>query len=186
MYYGDDRGSVHVIELSTLDLNLRPIKIEQEEGFILNFININQLENGSSCSVVKDVHKDWVTRIQYIASLRTIISTSTDEENSFALIPPECFKYKNAFNVTTTPVTKGIKCFSFSASNSSIITGGGDRVLRIWLRGNYSEPTGKMKGHLFIITDVIVHDVSQLCFSSDSSNMIKIWDLRSLACLQYS
>ena len=56
-------------------------------------------------------------------------------------------------------VPKGIKDFAFSSSNSAIITGGGDRILRIWLRGNYSEPTGRMKGHLFIIGQIIVHDV---------------------------
>lgn len=79
---------------------------------------------------------------------------------------------------------KGIKDFAFSSSNSAIITGGGDRILRIWLRGNYNEPTGRMKGHLFIIGQIVVHDVSQLCFSCDTSNTVKIWDLRSLACLQ--
>ena len=80
-----------------------------------------------------------------------------------------------------TSVPKGIKCFGFSSSNSAIITGGGDRTLRIWLRkvlkvgqvmkyllgitgktfkrGNYNEPTGRMKGHLFIVSDILVHDV---------------------------
>ena len=41
-----------------------------------------------------------------------------------------------------------------------------------------------MKGHLFIIGQIVVHDVSQLCFSCDTSNAVKVWDLRSLACLQ--
>lgn len=101
-----------------------------------------------------------------------------------ALIQPECFKYKNAFDSTLCSVPKGVKDFAFSSSNTAIITGGGDRILRIWLRGNYNEPTGRMKGHLFIIGQIVVHDVSQLCFSCDSSNTVKIWDLRSLACLQ--
>ena len=26
-------------------------------------------------------------------------------------------------------------------------------------RGNYNEPTGRMKGHLFIVSDILVHDV---------------------------
>ena len=29
----------------------------------------------------------------------------------------------------------------------------------IYERGNYNEPTGRMKGHLFIVSDILVHDV---------------------------
>merc|ERR1719285_351351 len=143
---------------------------------------MNQLEHKSTGKVL--VHNDWVTKVTYVSNLRTVISTSTDENASLALIQPECFKYKNAFDSTLCSVPKGVKDFAFSSSNTAIITGGGDRILRIWLRGNYNEPTGRMKGHLFIIGQIVVHDVSQLCFSCDSSNTVKIWDLRSLACLQ--
>jgi WD40 repeat protein len=48
-------------------------------------------------------------------------------------------------------IPRGAKCFDFSPSNAAIVTGGGDRILRVWLRGNYSEPTGRMKVNFTLI-----------------------------------
>ena len=38
IFYGDDKGCIHLVELSLNDLALRPIKSEEEDGFIINFL----------------------------------------------------------------------------------------------------------------------------------------------------
>ena len=68
---------------------------------------------------------------------------------------PESFKVKHAFDVIQTSVPKGIKCFGFSSSNSAIITGGGDRTLRIWLRKVLKE--GQIIKYLLVINYYTSH-----------------------------
>ena len=56
-------------ELCLTDLNLRPHKIEEEDLYTINYIQLNQLENKASGKV--PVHNDWVTKVTYIPQLRT-------------------------------------------------------------------------------------------------------------------
>ena len=83
IFYGDDKGCIHLVELSLNDLALRPIKSEEEDGFIINFLrfvklrvrqnktkfSLDQLQSRSFTTI--EVHSDWVTRVQYIPTLRT-------------------------------------------------------------------------------------------------------------------
>jgi len=43
IFYGDDKGCIHLVELSLNDLALRPIKSEEEDGFIINFLRFVKL-----------------------------------------------------------------------------------------------------------------------------------------------
>ena len=56
-------------ELCLTDLNLRPHKVEEEDLYTINYIQLNQLENKASGKV--PVHNDWVTKVTYIPQLRT-------------------------------------------------------------------------------------------------------------------
>ena len=43
IFYGDDKGCIHLVELALNDLALRPIKSEEEDGFIINFLRFVKL-----------------------------------------------------------------------------------------------------------------------------------------------
>ena len=58
-----------LIELSLTDLQLRPNKVEEEEMYTINYIQLNQLEHKSTGKV--PVHNDWVTKVTYVPHLRT-------------------------------------------------------------------------------------------------------------------
>lgn len=125
------------------DLTSRSTKVDEEKTYLVSPLPQSQMRNGSIKQL--NLHNDWVMRVSYLAELRCVVSCSTDENTALALTQPECFKYQSAFSSLSAFVHKGVKCFAFCPSNAAIVTGGGDRILRIWLRGNYSEPTGRMK-----------------------------------------
>ena len=47
IFYGDDKGCIHLVELSLNDLALRPIKSEEEDGFIINFLRSVKIANST-------------------------------------------------------------------------------------------------------------------------------------------
>ena len=50
-------------------MNIRPHKVDEEDAYTINYIQIGQLENKSSGKV--PVHNDWVTKITFVPQLRT-------------------------------------------------------------------------------------------------------------------
>ncbi|KAJ3105690.1 WD40 repeat domain 95 [Phlyctochytrium planicorne] len=81
-------------------------------------------------------------------------------------------------------VPKGIKCFDFCRRPSFLVTGGRDKIIRLWNPYVLSKPAGSLHGHNTAITTLIVnHEDSQL-ISLSEDKAIKIWNVRNLNCLQ--
>ena len=81
LVYGTDTGIVGLVHFSNAELFQRNSKIEN--------INLDQYAkaNKSSCSVFKrTLHSDWVLKVKYYSSLRTIISCSKDPNASLVLM----------------------------------------------------------------------------------------------------
>jgi len=82
-------------------------------------------------------------------------------------------------------VSGGVNAFDFSPVADMIVTGGQDRLIRVWHPGILgSEPTGRLVGHTFSIVDVVINDTDQHIISLSSSAVIRVWDLQTLSSLQ--
>jgi WD40 repeat protein len=80
-------------------------------------------------------------------------------------------------------IYKGVKTFDFSKSKNVIITGGMDRILRIWNPYVTAKPTGTLRGHNAPITYLRITEEEDRIYSVSMDRCVKVWDIQDHNCL---
>ncbi|XP_047612397.1 WD repeat-containing protein 49-like [Phacochoerus africanus] len=80
-------------------------------------------------------------------------------------------------------VPKGVQAFSFCKRKNVLLTGGKDRVIRVWNPYLPGKPTGILKSHTAPVIYIHVSAEDNRMFSMSTDNTIKIWDLETDSCL---
>lgn len=81
-------------------------------------------------------------------------------------------------------IPKGIETFEFCRRPSYLITGGRDRILRLWNPYVLSKPTASLHGHSANIINIAVNNEEGIIYSLSDDKMIKLWNARNLLCVQ--
>ncbi|EFB26474.1 hypothetical protein PANDA_002726, partial [Ailuropoda melanoleuca] len=76
-----------------------------------------------------------------------------------------------------------VKAFSFCKRKNLLLTGGMDRIIRIWNPYLPGKPTGMLKSHMAPVIYIHVSAEDNKIFSMSTDNTIKIWDLETDSCL---
>nr|XP_020852882.1 WD repeat-containing protein 49-like [Phascolarctos cinereus] len=80
-------------------------------------------------------------------------------------------------------VHKVVKVFSFCKRNNLLLTGGMDRIIRIWNPYIPGKPTGMLKSHLAPVFYLHISAEEKRIFSMSTDNTVKVWDLENHNCL---
>ncbi|ELU12211.1 hypothetical protein CAPTEDRAFT_212397, partial [Capitella teleta] len=80
-------------------------------------------------------------------------------------------------------VYKGVKCFDFSKDKNIIVTGGMDRIVRMFNPYVSGKPTGMLRGHNAPIFFLFVAEEENRIFSISTDKCVKIWDIQDQNCL---
>nr|XP_033806006.1 WD repeat-containing protein on Y chromosome-like [Geotrypetes seraphini] len=157
------------------------------------------------------VHGDWVVQLKYYSSIRAIISASNHEPTALVIgctigttdVEQQMRDIKDyrkeskarrgqtlgapqrrpEGNQTVFQVFKGVKTFAFCKKNSLIVTGGVDRIVRMWNLYVPGRPTGVLRGHTAPLFYVEISAEDQKIFSVSTDNTVKVWDLQDHSCL---
>lgn len=86
-------------------------------------------------------------------------------------------------NQTVFHVNKGVRCLTYSAKANAVITGGLDRVVRLWNPYVNLRPSGTLQGHSNPVDHVCVQDACDRIFSYSNDHELRVWDLSDLQCL---
>ncbi|XP_064637892.1 WD repeat-containing protein on Y chromosome-like [Lineus longissimus] len=78
---------------------------------------------------------------------------------------------------TVFKIYKGVKTFDFSKSKNVIVTGGMDRILRIWNPYVCAKPTGTLRGHNAPICYLKIAEEENRVYSVSTDRCIKVWDI---------
>ncbi|XP_041726824.2 WD repeat-containing protein 49-like [Coregonus clupeaformis] len=84
---------------------------------------------------------------------------------------------------TVFPVYKGVMTFDLSKQHNLLVTGGMDRVLRLWNPYVPGKPTGVLNGHSAPIFYLFISSEENRIFSVSMDNTAKIWDIQDQSCL---
>jgi WD40 repeat protein len=122
---------------------------------------------------------DLITRLEVLPVLgRTkLVSTGLDGVLSVANI--EMMKQPMQ---KRTP-RQGLNSFSFSARSSFFATAGIDRTVRLWNADSCSV-LENLLGHKAAVIEVIINDDLRHIMSASADHTVKVWDIRTLKCLQ--
>nr|XP_023477104.1 LOW QUALITY PROTEIN: WD repeat-containing protein 64-like [Equus caballus] len=103
-------------------------------------------------------HGDWVTQLNYYDSIKAVISSSNHEPSTLVI---------------------GVKTFSFCKRRNLLLTGGLDRIIRVWNPYLPRKPTGMLKSHTAPVSYIQVSAEDNKIFSTSTDNAVKIWDLET-------
>ncbi|KAI8827856.1 WD40-repeat-containing domain protein [Chytriomyces cf. hyalinus JEL632] len=177
--FGDDGGYVNVLQITRKFLFDNSSDSESCEQLTpAKLLRKDSLRKNSLSYYRRKIHNDWVLKVQYYQEMNGFVSCASENTKSLVIgdLERKTVRYIH--------VPKGIKCFDVCRRPSFLVTGGRDKIIRLWNPYVLSKPAGTLAGHNTAILNLIVnHEESQL-ISLSEDKVIKIWNIRNLNCIQ--
>ncbi|KAM8975945.1 cilia- and flagella-associated protein 337-like [Pelodytes ibericus] len=213
IFYGDDQGCVNILLLTSVGETLRKWKKMPRLDSSMPTISIDSAVLSPHVSFIRwKVHGDWITQMKYYDSIKAVMSASNDENTALVIGctfgttnveqqmkdirenakdtktrrtqttfgPPQ---KRAGGDQTVFRVYKGVKTFAFCKKNSLIVTGGMDRIIRMWNLYVTARAIGMLRGHTSPIFFLDISAEENKIFSIAIDSTVKIWDIQNQTCL---
>ncbi|PKU48022.1 wd repeat-containing protein 64 [Limosa lapponica baueri] len=172
---GDDNGYVHLLTLTSDHFGLKQCKGKKES-------KLQVLDSKTFNFVKRKLHDDWAVKVKYFSELNCFGSCSSDSIHSFVL--DDIKRLGDSLPVKEFSVPRGVNAFTYCAKAKVIVTGGNDKLLRLWHPTINSRPTGKLSGHQHSIVEIVTNEKDQHVISLSSAKIFRVWDIQTLSLLQ--
>ncbi|KAL2770635.1 WD repeat-containing protein 64 [Daubentonia madagascariensis] len=172
---GDDGGFVNRFTVNSDDFGLKQAKSKKK-------LQNQVLDSKNFKSVKRKLHNDWVMKVKYIPALNCFGSCSLDSVHSLVL--ESLKRLEDNLPVREFSIPRGANTFCYCLKANVIVTGGDDKVLRLWHPNISTKPVGKLVGHMFSITEIVTNEKDQHVISLSSAKVFRVWDIQTLSLLQ--
>ncbi|KAM9425879.1 cilia- and flagella-associated protein 337-like [Pholidichthys leucotaenia] len=177
---GDEKGGVHFLRFLNPSQGLfrNPSKKDSDPQRIY-FPDLSEHSSMVSYQHIPSIHQQPVTRVIFEPSTNVIMTSSESDTTSVFFVnvslkgEPYIWKFK-----------QGAKCFYYSASLQLMVTGGGDRKVRLWSRYVTSSPIATLLGHHTTVLDVAIYQPVGQIFSYSRDAELRVWDISTHDCLK--
>ncbi|XP_060686828.1 WD repeat-containing protein 64-like [Hemiscyllium ocellatum] len=177
MLIGDDAGFLNRIIVGSDDLNFQ--KSMESDALRSQALDPRLLRRPI---LRRKLHNGWVLRVKYFAHLNCFACCSPDSVHSLVL--DDIRKLGDCQPIRTASIPRGVNAFDYCVKANTIVTGGEDKILRLWNPNMFSKPKALIYGHTCIITDVVINEADQHIISLSTEGMFRVWDVQTLAVLQ--
>ncbi|XP_059842756.1 WD repeat-containing protein 64-like [Hypanus sabinus] len=175
MLIGDDAGFVNLLILGNEDLQ----KSKESNALQSQVLEPRLLRRPI---LRRKLHHEWVLRVKYFPHLSSFVSCSSDSVNSVVL--DDIRKLGDCQPIRTLSVPRGVNAFDYCVKANTLVTGGEDKIVRLWNPNMFSKPKALLIGHNCIITEVAINEVDQHIISLSTEGMFRVWDVQTIAILQ--
>uniref|UniRef100_A0A8C4W2J1 WD repeat domain 64 n=1 Tax=Gopherus evgoodei TaxID=1825980 RepID=A0A8C4W2J1_9SAUR len=121
-------------------------------------------------------------KVKFISALNCFGSCSLDSVHSFVL--DDLKRLEDNLPVREFSVPRGVNAFTYCGKANIIVTGGDDKVLRLWHPNINTKPVGKLLGHLFSVMEIVTNEKDQHIISLSTAKVFRVWDIQTLSLLQ--
>ncbi|XP_025030095.1 WD repeat-containing protein 64, partial [Python bivittatus] len=149
---GDDGGYVTLFTMTSDDFGLKQTKSKKNLQIVI-------LDSRKFKSIKRKLHDDWVVKVKYIPALNCFGSCSLDSNHSLVL--DDLKRLEDNVPVRDFSVPRGVNAFTYCGKANIVVTGGDDKILRLWHPNINTKPVGKLMGHLFTITEIVTNEKDQ-------------------------
>ncbi|XP_048457303.1 WD repeat-containing protein 64-like [Rhincodon typus] len=177
MLIGDDAGFLNRIIVGSDDLNFQ--KSMESDALQSQALDPRLLRRPI---LRRKLHNGWVLKVKYFAHLNCFACCSPDSVHSLVL--DDIRKLGDCQPIRTVSIPRGVNAFDYCVKANTVVTGGEDKILRLWNPSMFSKPKALMHGHNCIITDVVINEADQHIISLSTEGMFRVWDVQTLAVLQ--
>uniref|UniRef100_F6PR04 WD repeat domain 64 n=1 Tax=Monodelphis domestica TaxID=13616 RepID=F6PR04_MONDO len=172
---GDDGGFVNRFTLNSDDFGFKQSKNKKK-------LQSQILDAKTFKNVKRKLHNDWVMKVKYVQPLNCFGSCSLDSTHSFVL--DSLKRLEDNVPVREFSMPRGANTFIYCLKANLIVTGGDDKILRLWHPNISTKPVGKLVGHMFSITELVINEKDQHVISLSSAKVFRVWDIQTLSLLQ--
>ncbi|KAM9156359.1 WD repeat-containing protein 64 [Pangshura tecta] len=172
---GDDGGHVNLFTVTSDDFGLKQSKSKKKSQ--LQILDSRKFKN-----IKRKLHDDWVVKVKFISALNCFGSCSLDSVHSFVL--DDLKRLEDNLPVREFSVPRGVNAFTYCGKANIIVTGGDDKVLRLWHPNINTKPVGKLLGHLFSVMEIVTNEKDQHIISLSTAKVFRVWDIQTLSLLQ--
>ncbi|XP_061845608.1 WD repeat-containing protein 64 [Colius striatus] len=172
---GDDKGYVHLLNVTSDHFRLKQHKGKKKS-------KLQVLDSKTFNIVKRKLHDDWVVKVKYISDLNCFGSCSSDSIHSFVL--DNIKRLEDNLPVKEFSIPRGVNAFTYCGKAKVIVTGGHDKLLRLWHPAINSRPTGKLSGHQHSVVEIVTNEKDQHIISLSSAKIFRVWDIQNLSLLQ--
>ncbi|KAM7172200.1 WD repeat-containing protein 64 [Macrochelys suwanniensis] len=172
---GDDGGHVNLFTVTSDDFGLKQSKAKKKSQ--LQILDSRKFKN-----IKRKLHDDWVVKVKFISALNCFGSCSLDSVHSFVL--DDLKRLEDNLPVREFSVPRGVNAFTYCGKANIIVTGGDDKVLRLWHPNINTKPVGKLLGHLFSVMEIVTNEKDQHIISLSTAKIFRVWDIQTLSLLQ--
>ncbi|XP_055495549.1 WD repeat-containing protein 64-like [Leucoraja erinacea] len=174
---GDDAGFVNLLVVGTEDLNLQ--KTKERNALQSQILDPRLLRR---TILRRKLHQEWVLRVKYFPHLNSFVSCSSDSVHSVVL--DDIRKLGDCQPIRTLSVPRGVNAFDYCVKANTFVTGGEDKIVRLWNPNMFLKPKALLSGHNCIITEVVINEADQHIISLSTEGMFRVWDIQTIAVLQ--
>ncbi|XP_062981483.1 WD repeat-containing protein 64 [Elgaria multicarinata webbii] len=172
---GDDGGYVNLFTMTSDDFGLKQSKSKKNAQIMV--IDSKKFKN-----IKRKLHNDWVVKVKYFPALNCFGSCSLDSVHSLVL--DDLKRIEDNIPVRDFSVPRGVNAFTYCGKANIVVTGGDDKILRLWHPNINTKPVGKLMGHLFSITEIVTNEKDQHIISLSTAKIFRVWDIQTLSLLQ--
>ncbi|KAI9094719.1 WD40-repeat-containing domain protein [Phlyctochytrium arcticum] len=175
LLFGDDGGYINVL---IFNRKFFTDNEGNEELTVAKLSKRDSLKKYNATFYRRKTHNDWVVKVQYYQEINAFVSCAPESVKSLVVgdLERKTIRY--------VPVSKGIRCFEFCRRPSFLVTGGRDKIIRLWNPYVLSKPAGSLHGHNMAILAISVNHEEGHIISLSEDRVIKVWNARTLNCLQ--
>ncbi|XP_034966417.1 WD repeat-containing protein 64 [Zootoca vivipara] len=172
---GDDGGYVNMYTMTSDDFGLKQSKAKKKAQVMV-------IDSKKFKSIRRKLHEDWVVKVKYIPALNCFGSCSLDSVHSLVL--DDLRRLEDNMPVREFSVPRGVNAFTYCGKANIVVTGGDDKILRLWHPNINTKPVGKLMGHLFTITEIVTNEKDQHIISLSTAKIFRVWDIQTLSLMQ--
>lgn len=151
------------------DSNVRIYEFPRLKDNLYASVSIRFVESCHPCTVIK---------INWIEHLKSVLSCSSTNQKSLFM---GNFDNKNNRYFSS---EKGFTCFTYAKKLNMIVTGGYDRLIKMWEPFVTSKPSNILHGHNWPIAQICVDERENTLISIDKKKNLIIWYLATSKILQ--
>ncbi|XP_062831112.1 WD repeat-containing protein 64 isoform X2 [Anolis carolinensis] len=172
---GDDAGFVNLFSMTSDDFGLKQSKSKKKSQIMV--IDSKKFKN-----IKRKLHNDWVVKVKYIPSLNCFGSCSLDSVHSLVL--DDLRRLEDNIAVREFSIPRGVNAFTYCTKANIVVTGGDDKILRLWHPNINTKPVGKLMGHLFSVMEIVTNEKDQHIISLSTAKIFRVWDIQTLSLMQ--